>query len=169
MERDVLKFLNFDTGPPTTKNFLRQDNALKSIWSSCFPWWLYFFMLIFSFHLCSWCLTNDINVDFLLYLQNLNESCLGELQSRETSLCCFDADLFSPLFSTDSVIFLPLQSSKTQLEFLSCYLVELSLLDYSCVQFLPSVVAASAIFLSRFTIQPEVHPWVRNNAMDRVL
>ncbi|XP_034228066.1 cyclin-A3-4-like isoform X3 [Prunus dulcis] len=84
MESDVLKFLNFDTGPPTTKNFLR-----------------------------------------ILTRAALENS----------------------------------KSSKTQLEFLSCYLVELSLLDYSCVQFLPSVVAASAIFLSRFTIQPEVHPW----------
>ncbi|CAL8176775.1 unnamed protein product [Prunus armeniaca] len=85
MERDVLKFLNFDTGPPTTKNFLR-----------------------------------------ILTRAALENS----------------------------------KSSKTQLEFLSCYLVELSLLDYSCVQFLPSVVAASAIFLSRFMIQPEVHPWL---------
>ncbi|CAL9022480.1 unnamed protein product [Prunus brigantina] len=102
MERDVLKFLNFDTGPPTTKNFLRQDNALTSLWSSVF-------------HGCCIILTRAA-------LENY-------------------------------------KSSKTQLEFLSCYLVELSLLDYSCVQFLPSVVAASAIFLSRFTIQPEVHPW----------
>ncbi|KAK0583500.1 hypothetical protein LWI29_037576 [Acer saccharum] len=28
-----------------------------------------------------------------------------------------------------------------------------------CVQYLPSLVAASAIFLSRFLIQPEKHPW----------
>ncbi|XWS62972.1 hypothetical protein CRYUN_Cryun06bG0056500 [Craigia yunnanensis] len=46
-----------------------------------------------------------------------------------------------------------------QLEFLSCYLAELSLLDYGCVQFLPSIVASAAIFLSRFIIQPKIHPW----------
>ncbi|MCD7466698.1 hypothetical protein HAX54_003650 [Datura stramonium] len=46
-----------------------------------------------------------------------------------------------------------------QFEFLGCYLAELSLLDYSCVRFLPSMTAASAIFLSRFTVLPEVHPW----------
>ncbi|KAK1312490.1 Cyclin-A3-1 [Acorus calamus] len=46
-----------------------------------------------------------------------------------------------------------------KLEFLSNYLAELSLLDYECVRFLPSMVAASAIFLARFTINPEVHPW----------
>ncbi|XWS68093.1 hypothetical protein CRYUN_Cryun04dG0060600 [Craigia yunnanensis] len=46
-----------------------------------------------------------------------------------------------------------------QLEFLSCYLAELSLLDYGCVQFLPSIVASAAIFISRFMIQPKSHPW----------
>ncbi|CAH9053878.1 unnamed protein product [Cuscuta europaea] len=48
---------------------------------------------------------------------------------------------------------------KAQFEFLGYYLAELSLLDYHCVKFLPSVVAASVIFLSRFTLRPNVHPW----------
>ena len=47
----------------------------------------------------------------------------------------------------------------SQIEFLSHYLAELSLLDYDCLRFLPSVVAASAVFLSRFITSPEVHPW----------
>ncbi|XP_062177749.1 cyclin-A3-4-like [Alnus glutinosa] len=51
------------------------------------------------------------------------------------------------------------KSLKLQFELLGCYLAELSLLDYRCVPFLPSVLAASAIFLSRFTIEPEMHPW----------
>ncbi|KAJ8533637.1 hypothetical protein K7X08_006961 [Anisodus acutangulus] len=46
-----------------------------------------------------------------------------------------------------------------QFEFLGCYLAELSLLDYSCVRFLPSMAAASAIFLTRFTVLPKVRPW----------
>ncbi|XP_010906637.1 cyclin-A3-1 [Elaeis guineensis] len=45
------------------------------------------------------------------------------------------------------------------LEFLGSYLAELSLLDYGCVRFLPSVVAASAVFLARLTINPASHPW----------
>ncbi|KAK8557550.1 hypothetical protein V6N12_009781 [Hibiscus sabdariffa] len=49
-----------------------------------------------------------------------------------------------------------------RLEFLSCYLAELSLLDYRCLQFLPSVVASAAIFLSRFIIQPKEHPWSKS-------
>uniref|UniRef100_A0A5B7CG46 Putative G2/mitotic-specific cyclin C13-1-like n=1 Tax=Davidia involucrata TaxID=16924 RepID=A0A5B7CG46_DAVIN len=84
MERDVLKFLNFEMGTPTTKTFLR----------------------IFT---------------------------RAAQENRKIS--------------------------NLQFEFLGCYLAELSLLDYGCMRFLPSMVAASAIFLSRFTIQPKMHPW----------
>lgn len=54
-----------------------------------------------------------------------------------------------------------LQTPNLKLEFLGYYLAELSLLDYGCIKFLPSLVAASVTFLSRFTIRPNVHPWVR--------
>ncbi|XP_074307137.1 G2/mitotic-specific cyclin C13-1-like [Silene latifolia] len=46
-----------------------------------------------------------------------------------------------------------------QLEFLGYYLAELSLLDYGCVKFLPSTVAASVVFLAKLTVQPKKHPW----------
>ncbi|WCJ33298.1 CYCLIN A3 4 [Euphorbia peplus] len=49
-----------------------------------------------------------------------------------------------------------------QLEFLGYYFAELSLLDYNCVKLLPSLVAASAIFLARFVIRPKMHPWSRS-------
>ncbi|KAL0352094.1 UNVERIFIED_CONTAM: putative cyclin-A3-1 [Sesamum calycinum] len=61
------------------------------------------------------------------------------------------------------------ESSSEQLEFLGGYLAELSLLDYGCVKFLPSLVAASVIFLSRFTLQPELHPWLYNVIQDTEL
>ncbi|CAN4092634.1 unnamed protein product [Withania somnifera] len=51
------------------------------------------------------------------------------------------------------------KSPNLQLEFLGYYLSELSILEYSCVRFLPSLVAASVVFLSRFTLQPNAHPW----------
>ncbi|EOY15801.1 hypothetical protein QUC31_000724 [Theobroma cacao] len=51
------------------------------------------------------------------------------------------------------------KASSLQLEFLGYYLAELSLLDYGCVKFLPSMVAASVTFLTRFIIQPKRHPW----------
>ncbi|CAH2071159.1 unnamed protein product [Thlaspi arvense] len=46
-----------------------------------------------------------------------------------------------------------------QLEPLSCYLSELSILDYKTVKFVPSLLAASAVFLARFIIRPKQHPW----------
>ncbi|VFQ99070.1 unnamed protein product [Cuscuta campestris] len=51
------------------------------------------------------------------------------------------------------------KAHKLELESLVYYLAELSLLDYYCVRFLPSLVAASVIFLSRFTLKPNIHPW----------
>ncbi|KAI9107119.1 hypothetical protein K1719_022647 [Acacia pycnantha] len=51
------------------------------------------------------------------------------------------------------------KTHKLQFGFLGHYLGELSLLDYNCVKFLPSMVAASAIFLARFILWPKVHPW----------
>lgn len=53
-----------------------------------------------------------------------------------------------------------LQTSDLQFEFLCCYLAELSMLDYDCVKFLPSLVAASVVFLARFILNPKTHPWV---------
>jgi cyclin-A len=53
------------------------------------------------------------------------------------------------------------QNSNSVLEFLAYYIAELSLIDYSCIKFLPSVVAASAVFLARFTADPSNHPWVK--------
>ncbi|KAH6820357.1 Cyclin A3 [Perilla frutescens var. hirtella] len=52
-----------------------------------------------------------------------------------------------------------------KLEFLGYYIGELSLLSYACLKFLPSLVAASVIFLSRFTLQPQQHPW--NSALQQ--
>ncbi|NP_001146465.1 Cyclin-A3-1 [Zea mays] len=46
-----------------------------------------------------------------------------------------------------------------QLEFLGSYLSELSLLDYGLIRSLPSLVAASAVFVARLTLDPHTHPW----------
>ena len=55
-----------------------------------------------------------------------------------------------------------LQRSILLMEFLGSYLAELSLLDYGCLRFLPSIVAASVMFVARLTINPDVNPWVSN-------
>ncbi|KAG6532941.1 hypothetical protein ZIOFF_006801 [Zingiber officinale] len=46
-----------------------------------------------------------------------------------------------------------------QLEFLASYVAELSLLEYSMLRYAPSLVAASAVFLARFILQPTKTPW----------
>ncbi|CAM0145521.1 unnamed protein product [Urochloa decumbens] len=45
------------------------------------------------------------------------------------------------------------------LEFLANYITELSLLEYSLLSYPPSLIAASAIFLAKFVLQPTKYPW----------
>ncbi|XP_031483450.1 putative cyclin-A3-1 [Nymphaea colorata] len=46
-----------------------------------------------------------------------------------------------------------------ELEFLANYLAELTLLDYDFLKFVPSLVAASALFLAKWTLDQLSHPW----------
>ncbi|OMO80516.1 hypothetical protein COLO4_24050 [Corchorus olitorius] len=46
-----------------------------------------------------------------------------------------------------------------ELEFLANYLAELTLLEYNFLKFLPSLTAASAVFLARWTLNQSDHPW----------
>lgn len=45
------------------------------------------------------------------------------------------------------------------LEFLGNYLAELTLTEYSFLGFLPSLVAASAVYLAKLTLDPNASPW----------
>lgn len=66
---------------------------------------------------------------------------------------------FSSLHLRLMVLSLP-QVPFLQLEFLAGCLAEFSLLEYSFLCFLPSVIAASAIFLAKFILTPSRKPWV---------
>lgn len=46
-----------------------------------------------------------------------------------------------------------------ELELLANYLAELTLVEYNFLKFLPSLIAASAIFLARWTLNQSEHPW----------
>lgn len=46
-----------------------------------------------------------------------------------------------------------------EMEFLANYLTELTLIEYECLKFLPSVIAASAVFLAKWTMNQSSHPW----------
>ena len=61
---------------------------------------------------------------------------------------------------------MPMQSLSlgVELEFLASYLMELTLIDYHFLKFLPSVIAASAVFLAKWTLDQSNHPWVCNVA-----
>ncbi|KAL2584078.1 hypothetical protein AAZV13_14G109500 [Glycine max] len=50
--------------------------------------------------------------------------------------------------------------SYVELEFLANYLAELTLVEYSFLQFLPSLIAASAVLIARWTLNQSEHPWV---------
>ncbi|XP_065850251.1 cyclin-A2-2-like [Euphorbia lathyris] len=46
-----------------------------------------------------------------------------------------------------------------ELELLGNYLTELTLIEYDFLKFLPSLIAASAVFLARWTLDQSHHPW----------
>ncbi|CAJ2661296.1 unnamed protein product [Trifolium pratense] len=46
-----------------------------------------------------------------------------------------------------------------ELEYLANFLAELTLMNYGFLNFLPSMIAASAVFLARWTLDPSNHPW----------
>ncbi|KAL5203386.1 hypothetical protein ABZP36_014338 [Zizania latifolia] len=50
-------------------------------------------------------------------------------------------------------------SSTLHLEFLASYIAELSLLEYSLICYLPSLIAASCTFLAKFILKPTENPW----------
>lgn len=46
-----------------------------------------------------------------------------------------------------------------QLEFLGNYLAELTLVEYSFLHYLPSMIAGSAVFMAKATLDPTSKPW----------
>uniref|UniRef100_A0A1J3K190 Cyclin-A2-2 n=2 Tax=Noccaea caerulescens TaxID=107243 RepID=A0A1J3K190_NOCCA len=46
-----------------------------------------------------------------------------------------------------------------ELELLANYLAELTLVEYTFLRFMPSLIAASAVFLARWTLDQTDHPW----------
>ncbi|KAF9616823.1 hypothetical protein IFM89_032673 [Coptis chinensis] len=51
------------------------------------------------------------------------------------------------------------KAPSVELEYLANYLAELTMVEYAFLKFLPSLVAASAIFLARWTLDQSSHPW----------
>ena len=53
-----------------------------------------------------------------------------------------------------------MQMPSVEMEFLANYLTELTLVECEFLKFLPSVIAASAVFLAKWTMNQSSHPWV---------
>ncbi|KAK8942017.1 Cyclin-A3-2 [Platanthera guangdongensis] len=75
-------------------------------------------------------------------------------------------EMYNPTIKTFLVFhirnrFVHIKYQNLLLELMGCYLADLSLLVYKCVQFPPSVVAASVIFVAKFTINQDNPPCVR--------
>ncbi|KAK8524999.1 hypothetical protein V6N12_029849 [Hibiscus sabdariffa] len=97
-----------------------------------------------------------------------DNTCVREevLNMESQVLKCFGFQLFAPTAKTFLRRFLrAAQASYTtpslELEFLANYLAELTLTDYGFLNFAPSMVAASAVFLARWTLDQSCHPWNR--------
>ncbi|CAH8355919.1 unnamed protein product [Eruca vesicaria subsp. sativa] len=46
-----------------------------------------------------------------------------------------------------------------EMEYMANYLTELTLIEYEFLKYLPSVIAASAVFLAKWTMNQSSHPW----------
>nr|GEY33165.1 hypothetical protein [Tanacetum cinerariifolium] len=68
-------------------------------------------------------------------------------------------EMGNPIVKTFLGRFIRISQEYSDLEFSGYYLAELSLLEYSCIKFRPSTVAASVTFLARFIIKPKSHLW----------
>jgi hypothetical protein len=53
-----------------------------------------------------------------------------------------------------------MQMPSLNLEFLGNFLAELTLMEYRFLPYLPSLVAASAVFMAKLTLDSSTHPWV---------
>ncbi|ESQ38682.1 hypothetical protein EUTSA_v10029347mg [Eutrema salsugineum] len=69
---------------------------------------------------------------------------------------CFITD---NAYTRDQVLEMESQNPCVEIEFLVNYLTELTLIDYQFLKFLPSVIAASAVFLAKWTLNQFSHPW----------
>lgn len=55
------------------------------------------------------------------------------------------------------------------LEFLGNFLAELTLLEYGFLPFLPSMIAASAVYMAKLTLDSSTCPWVCSHLLHHVL
>ncbi|PWZ10586.1 Cyclin-A1-1 [Zea mays] len=98
-------------------------------------------------------------------LQLLGVACML-IAAKYEEICAPQVEEFC--YITDNTYFRD-EDPALHLEFLANYIAELSLLEYSLLSYPPSLIAASAIFLARFVLQPTKYPWLLPDENDTVL
>lgn len=53
----------------------------------------------------------------------------------------------------------PSRNPTLHMEYLGNYLAELTLVEFDFLKYMPSLAAASAVFVARFTLEPHMRPW----------
>ncbi|XP_078149803.1 cyclin-A2-1-like isoform X2 [Carex rostrata] len=91
----------------------------------------------------------------------------AEVLSMETKLLStVGYDISVPTVNTFLRRYLQCTNASPQaqqnLELVARYLAELTLLDYNFLRYLPSVIAASAVYLAKWALDPSSHPWNEN-------
>ena len=160
MEADLLKSLRFEIGGPTVTTFLRYVFSISffreqhltnfPLYVKCLPYENYALL--------------DLKKVQSLMLDNCLFQEIHSFVSWRQCKWYFGARAFTSLnvFFYNLFFLIEIQSIKRgKLESMCSYLAELSLLDYDCISYLPSVVAAACLFVARFTIQPKTRPWVK--------
>ncbi|XP_062098915.1 cyclin-A1-4-like [Humulus lupulus] len=86
------------------------------------------------------------------------------LQMESAVLKCLKFEMSTPtpvcfLRRFVSVAQLTYEAPTVQLECMANYITELSLVDYHCLCYAPSMIAASATFLAKYILSPSKEPW----------
>ncbi|OEL14242.1 Cyclin-A2-1 [Dichanthelium oligosanthes] len=181
MERTVLNGLGFYLSVPTTNTFLRrflraaQASYIAPLTTLCylanylaeltlidydFLKFLPSVVAASSVFLARWTLNQSDHPwsptleHYTSYKSSNIQMCVCALQElqRNTSNC--------PLKSIREK-YGQQKAPDTTLGHAADYLTELTLVDYGFLEFLPSVMAASAVFLARWTLHQSDHPWLR--------
>mmetsp|Transcript_23430 Transcript_23430/g.73440 ORF Transcript_23430/g.73440 Transcript_23430/m.73440 type:complete len:223 (+) Transcript_23430:67-735(+) len=96
-------------------------------------------------------------VDEFCYITDNTYSRQEVLNMERTLLTTLDFELTTPTTKSFLRRFLKAAEADTKVEFLASYLAELTLVEYGFMKYMPSMVAASAVFLAQFTLNKP--PW----------
>ncbi|XP_057429736.1 cyclin-A3-4-like isoform X2 [Lotus japonicus] len=102
---------------------------------------------------------NPCHVEKLCFITDNTYNNEEVLKMEADILKSLDFEMGNPTVKTFLRRFTGIGCQDKKFEYLTYYLAELSLLEYDCLMFLPSLVAASTMFLASFIIWPENHPW----------